>query len=296
MWKLAAYGESLKGLEDLRKMGFKYVTIHPGLLRVIGVGMLPREEEIQAVKRGLEDNDLEPVDVSIFSGWDFLGLSGRIDGYLVPLNPEYEETRRRGVQALTKLIKMCKTLGCNQLTAELGGTPVYHLDHEEAWMKSVKDLSPILREEGVRLAFLPHPGDFLEENNAVVDMIREVKCKEVGYVYCVPHTFALAGRYDADASAMIEYAADVLMGVQMADSLKPNQMWVYQHREVFRNHSHLLPGKGMIDIKGVLKTLKKIDYTGHITLIPYTLGMYPKTLADLQLEAKQTIEKMMESI
>jgi sugar phosphate isomerase/epimerase len=106
----------------------------------------------------------------------------------------------------------------------------------------------------------------------------------------------LAGRYDPDVHAMIEYAKDMLMGVQLADSLRPVQMWLYQHREVNKMHSHLLPGRGMIDIKGALTALKEIDYDGPLVLIPYRYGMYPMNFLDLISESKNIVEKLEEGI
>jgi sugar phosphate isomerase/epimerase len=302
LWKLAAYARSLHDLEDLSRNGFKYVSLHPILFstatsKSVDMGGIPDDEIIGRVKKAVGQNGLEPVDFQTFGAWGLLGCSGVIGQIPAsPDDPMYEEVRQKGVRQFAKLVKVCKALGCNQMTAELGGSPIFHLDHEEAWMKSVQDLAPVLREEDVRLAFLPHPGDFLEESNPVVDMIRATKSKEVGYLYCVPHTFVLAGRYNADISAMIEYGADILMAVQVADALKPIQMWLYQHREINKNHSHLLPGKGMVDIKGALRALKALGYTGPLILIPYRYGMYPKSFSDLALEAKQTIDKMTEEI
>ncbi len=76
----------------------------------------------------------------------------------------------------------------------LGGRPLFHLDHEEAWRNSVKDLAPSLREEGIRLAFQPHMADFMQESNPFVDLLVDTKIREVGYVYVVPHTYVLAGK------------------------------------------------------------------------------------------------------
>jgi sugar phosphate isomerase/epimerase len=52
----------------------------------------------------------------------------------------------------------------------------------------------------------------------------------------------------------------------------------------------------MVDIKGALRALKALGYTGPLILIPYRYGMYPKSFSDLALEAKQTIDKMTEEI
>jgi sugar phosphate isomerase/epimerase len=299
MWKLTAYAHKLQSLQDLKKMGFDCVASNPMLLGHIGMGILPSDDVVQAVKRGLQENALELVTLVILTGWDALGLSGMMElAPAAPADPEYEEVRKRGVQEFIKLVKICKALGCIQISSMLGGRPLYHYDHEEAWKKSIRDLAPVLREEGVRLAFQPHMGDFIEESDPFVDLLVETKCREVGYTYVVPHTYVLAGRYDADASAMIEYAhnAGVLMEVHMADTLRPLQMWVQQHREILPIHSHLIPGEGNLDIKSIVRTLDRINFDGPVVLIPYRFGRYPKSFSDLNREAKQAIEKMLQEV
>ena len=302
MWKMAAYAHSFANLDALKQMGFKYVSLHPMLFnspqsKPFEMGGIPSEETVGRVKDALDRTGLEPVDLQTFGAWGLVGCSGIIGQTPAsPSDPAYERMRESGVQIFVKLVEICKALGCDQITGELGGSPIYHLDHEAAWTKSVQQLRPVLRKENVKLSCLPHPGDFLEESNPVVDMIRRAKCKEVGYLYCIPHTFVLAGRYDADVQAMIEYAEDMLLGVQLADSLKPIQTWLYQHREINKVHSHLLPGKGMVDIKAALTTLKKIDYDGPLILIPYRYGMYPMNFLDLISESKSIVEKLAQDI
>ena len=142
----------------------------------------------------------------------------------------------------------------------MGGRPLYHLDHEEAWTKSVRDLDHILSEEGIQLAFMPHPGDFMEESNPCVDLIRDSDCKNIKYIYVVPHTYVMAGRMEADPSAMIRYASEqgVLTEIHMGDSIKPVQAWIRDHLDIISLHSHLVPGKGSIDIEATVRTVSRL--------------------------------------
>jgi sugar phosphate isomerase/epimerase len=298
-FKLLAYAHNLEGLKNLESMGFEYCAIHPMWLPKLDLGIIPSQDAVNSVKDALRESPLKPIDLVIFGGWNALALSGAIDQVPAsPSEPIHEEIRRRGVEEFKKIVLIAKELGCKQILSELGGRPIYHYDSEEAWRKSVSDLDPVLGENGIKLAFMPHPGDFEVENNRFVDLVLDTKARNVGYVYVAPHTFILSGRYDARASEMIEYAhnSGLLTEIHLADSLMPIQMWVIQHREVYPYHSHLPIGKGMVDIKGILRTIRKIDFQGPVLLMPYRYGWHTKTFSDLQLEAKETVERMLKEI
>jgi sugar phosphate isomerase/epimerase len=293
--KLTAYAHSLDAFEQLKYRGFEYVALHPMLFPGIEMGMIPSEQAVEGVVAQLDKSGLEPTDLVTFNTWNALGLSGAMEQLpSSPIDPEYEIVRRRGVTQFTKLIKLCKKFGCKQIYSQMGGRPLYHLDHEETWTKSVRDLDPILEEEGVKLAFMPHPGDFIEESNPCVDLIRASQCKNIKYIYVVPHTYILAGRMEADASAMIKYASDhgVLSEIHMADSIKPVQAWIRDHLDIVSLHSHLIPGKGSLDIEEIVKTIVGIGFEGPIIMIAYRYGISGKSFVDLAVESKEYIEKI----
>ena len=132
-------------------------------------------------------------------------------------------------------------------------------------MQSIGELIPALEKSDIRVSFMPHPGDFVEESDVCVDLVRSAGSRRVGYIYVMPHTFVLAGRMNVDPGSMIEDAAKagVLTEVHMADSLKPVQMWVRDHLDIEAYHSHLLPGKGSVDIAAASKLLVKIGFEGR---------------------------------
>jgi sugar phosphate isomerase/epimerase len=297
--KLTAYAHSLDAFDHLKDRGFEYVALHPMLFPGIEMGMIPSDSVVESVQVQLEKSGLKPTDLVTFNAWNALGLSGAMEQLpSSPADPEYEIVRKRGVAQFTKLIKLCKKFGCKQIYSQMGGRPLYHLDHEEAWTKSVRELDPILRDEGIQLAFMPHPGDFIEESDPCVDLIRESGCKNVKYIYVAPHTFVLAGRMEADASAMIRYASvqGVLSEVHMADSIKPVQAWIRDHLDIISLHSHLVPGKGALDIESIVKTLVEIDFDGPMIMIPYRYGITGKSFVDLAVESKEYVERILEPL
>ena len=297
--KLSAYAHSIKEMSALKKNGFDYVTLHSSLFPMIELGMIPNDEQIKAVRDALKENDLKPTDVATFFTWTSLGLSGMMEQLpSSPLDPEYEEARKRGVAQYKNLIKACRQLGVKQIYSLMGGRRLFHVDHQETWLKSVRDLRSTLESEDVTLAFMPHPGDFIENSDEAVDLIRGVKCKKLGYVFVTPHIFIMSGRMKPDPAAMIKYAdkAGVLTEVHMADSLHPVQMWVRDHFDIEPYHNHLIPGRGSVDIKAVLKALVDIEFDGPMVMIPYRYGVFDKSYTQLSTESKKVVEKMLKKI
>lgn len=286
-------------MKEVRRKGFRYVALHSMLFPQIEGGMTPTDEQIETIKKALKESELEPIDLVTFNGWYYLGLSGFMEQLPSgPSDPAYEKMRVRGVAQFEKIIEAASKLGCPQIFSLMGGRRVYHHDHQEAWTKSVKELEPALERHGVKMGFLPHPGDFMEESDAAVDLIVSTGCRQLGYVYVLPHTFVLAGSMDADPAAMIRYAAraGVLTEVHMADSLRPAQMWIRDHFDTQPNHSHLLPGRGEVDIKGALSQLVKEKFDGAVLMIPYRYGISEASFAELAGMARDTVEKMLAEI
>jgi sugar phosphate isomerase/epimerase len=297
--KITAYAHSQDAFGELKSKGFEHVALHPMLFPGIEMGMIPNEETIEAVNAQLRKHNLEPTDLVTFNAWNALGLSGAMEQLpSSPSDPEYEMARKRGVAQFTKLIKICKRFGAKQIYSQLGGRPLYHLDHEEAWTKSVRDLDPILEEEGIHLAFMPHPGDFIEESDPCVDLIQKSGCKNVKYIFVAPHTFVLAGKMQANPGAMIKYAsrAGLLSEVHMADSIKPVQAWIRDHLDISAIHSHLVPGKGFVDIEGILRALFEVDFNGPMIMIPYRYGISDKSFIELASESKDYVERILNRI
>ncbi len=78
----------------------------------------------------------------------------------------------------------------------------------------------------------------------------------------------------------------------MADSIKPVQAWIRDHLDIVSLHSHLIPGKGSLDIEEIVKTIVGIGFEGPIIMIAYRYGISGKSFVDLAVESKEYIEKI----
>ena len=179
-----------------------------------------------------------------------------------------EGTRAEAVARMRQTIKRCHSLGQDLVTSEMGGLPESRFSCTEAFERSAAELVPLLEETGVHLSFEPHPGDFVEDSDAAVDLIRGIGSKQVGYLYCIPHTFVIGD----DPVHMLEYARDVLSFVHVADALRPERVFFRGElpgRPAFatsiKPHQHLIPGLGDVDFEAVFATLKRIGYDGFVS-------------------------------
>lgn len=177
-----------------------------------------------------------------------------------------EDERMAAVRYWKRAIGLAVDLGATVMNSEFNGRPAEAPASEAQFWRSLDELLPIFEREGLGLNLEAHPGDFIERNDAAVDLIRGIDSPAVGYVYCVPHTFHLGD----DITAMIEYAGPVLAQVHVAD--------VYNHRASSglryivnppgsdaRVHQHLDIGQGEIDWDACFGALRRVSFDGILT-------------------------------
>ena len=177
-----------------------------------------------------------------------------------------EDERLAAVRYWKRAIQLAVELGSTVMNSEFNGRPEAAAASEAQFWRSLEELLPIFDREGIHLNLEAHPDDFIERNDAAVDLIRGIDSSGVGYVYCVPHTFHLGD----DIAAMIEYAAPVLAQVHVAD--------VFDHRassglryivnppgSAVRVHQHLDIGQGEVDWDACFAALRRIRFDGILT-------------------------------
>ena len=128
----------------------------------------------------------------------------------------------------------------------------------------MEEIVPILEREHITMAIEPHPGDFVEDGNSAVDIIRAIGSPYIKYLYCAPHTYHMGG----NMVEMIRYAASVLDHVHVADTLDhriPVRYIVNPLGSPVRIHQHLNIGEGEIDWEMFFRTLKEVGFDGVMT-------------------------------
>jgi myo-inositol catabolism protein IolH len=239
-------------LNEISAAGYHY--IETGLAHFVATGVTGKE--IQHFREILSKNDLE--------------LAAICGNYA--LSHPNEDVRKFAVQQFKKALTATKELGCNRFVSELNGDPDHGKESEIAFLRSIEEILPTLESNGIRLCFEAHPGDFIESNNRAVDLIKKVNSKQLGYLYCVPHSFVLGD----DVREMIGYSRDVLDYVHLADSLRPETTYFSgRYTPKVRPHQHLVPGLGDVDLHELVTSLQEIGYEGFVTFNPFSHFDHP---------------------
>lgn len=180
-----------------------------------------------------------------------------------------EEDREAAVRNWKRVIEIAVELEVNVLNSEFTGQNDMPYKCEQMFVKSMHELIPSIEKEGLNVHIQAHPYDFIENNNAAVDMIRGFDKDWLGYFYSVPHTFF----YDdgvGDIASMIAYAGDKLKHINIADTFnhKASSCLRYVvnppgvHATV---HQHLDIGKGDINWDALFNKLREINFDGIVT-------------------------------
>lgn len=177
-----------------------------------------------------------------------------------------EDERLAAVRYWKRAIQLAVELGATVMNSEFNGRPEAAAASEAQFWRSLEELLPIFEREGIKLNLEAHPGDFIERNDAAVDLIRGIDSSGVGYVFCTPHTFHLGD----DIAAMIEYAAPVLAQVHLADVLDHRassglRYIVNPPGSAARVHQHLDIGQGEVDWEACFAALARVRFDGILT-------------------------------
>ncbi|PRY04981.1 sugar phosphate isomerase/epimerase family protein [Kineococcus rhizosphaerae] len=174
-----------------------------------------------------------------------------------------EEIRKDAVRNFERTIQVAVDLGITQINTEFSGLPEQSERSEAAFYRSIEDLLPTIRREGVQLNFDAHPYDFVEDGLEAWRIVQALDDEAFGFVYVAAHTF----HYGDRAATLLPEVGDRLRAVYAAD--------VFDHRRsgglryvtnppgnATRVHQHSRIGLGDVDWTELFTVLQT---TGYLT-------------------------------
>ncbi|MDY0220342.1 MAG: sugar phosphate isomerase/epimerase family protein [Desulfobacterium sp.] len=209
------------------------------------------DTDIENIRQNLETNNLEISNLNAF-------MMCAVKDFHHPSWIETDETFRQ--------IRIDHTLNCIDLAAKLGaknistepGGPLKGISRQTAFQIFVQGLEQVLpraREQGVLLLIEPEPGLLIETSDQYISFMEEFSHPNLGLNLDIGHFFCVG----EDPVETIIKLKDHACHYHLED--------IPENRE----HRHILPGQGGIDIKAVLNTIERTGYKGFVTveLYPY---------------------------
>ena len=249
-----------KSLKQISKVGFESLE----LLWGTRYDAKSTDDHIRGIKKSVDKHGLSVA--ALLGGGALASLDAKVRG--------------QAVDTVKRQIEIAQILDCRMITAEMsGGNSKQREECIAAFKDSIREILPSLEKADVSMSFEPHPGDFIEESNMGADVLRSIKSKRIGYLYCCPHTFVLG----KDPETMIRYVGDLLNFVHVADTHKMERIIVslaprgfaslagVPEFEGLKAHEHLTPGHGEVPFDSVFRGLRKVGFDGIISCVPFTL-------------------------
>lgn len=200
----AMYHSTLSVADEVRKaaeLGYEFLELSPrgdffSWHRYPTAG----QDEVKAVKDALRQTGVTMQTLVPVYNWS---------------SPRDDE-RQAAVRSWRRLLEIAAELGCPMVNSELSGDPSDPQHCDASFRRSMDELLPHVERYGLELNLEAHPYDFIELNDAAVDLVRGINKPYVNYLFCAPHAFHLSDGA-GDLRRMIDYAGTRLQHVHVAD-------------------------------------------------------------------------------
>lgn len=219
-------------------------------------------EGIRGIKEALRQNHLSISNLNAF-------MMCAIKDFHHPSWIETDKAfRSLRIQYTLDCIDLAAELGATTISTEPGGPLPEGMRRDEAVLLFSEGLHAVLpraQEKGVMVLIEPEPDLLIETSDEYLDFMKGLDHPSLGLNFDIGHFYCVG----EDPAAVVEKLKTYTRHYHLEDIPKN------------REHRHILPGEGGIDLKAVLKAINKTRYEGFITveLYPY-LDDPGKTAAD----------------
>ena len=207
--------------------------------------------DIAGIKEDLKKNNLEISNLNAFM------MCAVKDFHHPSWIEKDEEFRKIRIQYTLDCIDLAAKLGVRTISTEPGG-PLDGMDQETAiqiFAEGLEQVLPRARDKGIHLLIEPEPDLLIQTSKEYLGFLDGFNHPNLGLNFDIGHFFCVG-----------EDPVDTI--IKLKDHAK------HYHLEDIpknREHRHIMPGQGGIDIAGVLDAIEKTGYKGFITveLYPY---------------------------
>ncbi|MBA2246114.1 MAG: sugar phosphate isomerase/epimerase [Gemmatimonadota bacterium] len=183
----------------------------------------------------------------------------------------HEGEAERRVEYTRRCLELARRWGVPHLSTLPGGTLDEGMDREaalERFREGLEALYDDCRRAGARILIEPEPGLLIETSAEFLDFAEDLDPECVGLNFDIGHFFCV----DEDPVELVPRLARWTGHYHLED--------IHENRF----HYHLIPGRGAIDIPGVLEAIRKTGYQDFVTV-----EVYPRAAAPVEA-ARESIE------
>ncbi len=220
-------------------------------------------EALAGVKGRLDELGLKVTNLNSFT------LFAVGDTYLPSWIEPDRERRMVRIQHTQQCLRIARMMECRNISVPPGG-PLNEGTRKEAtrrFHQGIEAVAPLAEELGVMLLVEPEPDLLIERTEEFGAFIKDVRSPWVGLNFDIGH-FYCAGE---DPVRALETLFEWVGHVHLEDIGKS------------RIHHHLVPGDGAIDLAAVFRSLKRLGYTGDITLELYPYANMPEIAGQISM-------------
>jgi sugar phosphate isomerase/epimerase len=225
------------------------------------------KQDILDIRKALDDNNLEISNINAFMH--------HADGDTY--HPSWIEKdpalRAKRVEYTLRCLDLAKELGAANISTEPGG-PLDGMSRSEGlslYKEGLKAVEDKARQNNVRILIEPEPGLLIETSSQFMEVIEDLDTDVFGLNFDIGHFFCVG----EDPAELVPQMKSLARHFHLEDIAST------------REHHHLLPGKGAIDLHCVLDTINRIDYGGFVTVELYT---YEHAAIDAAVEALKYLD------
>ena len=216
-------------------------------------------EKINSIKKTLHENQME---ISNLNGFMMCAVGDFHHPSWIEKNPNERNTR---IQHTKYCLELAKEFGVKTVSTEPGG-PLLGLSEKEGlelFYDGLNEVIDVAEKNRVKLLIEPEPGLLIENSSQFLNFISRFNTKYLGLNFDVGHFFCVGERPDK----LIKTLACFIDHIHLEDIAES------------REHKHLIPGHGAIDLKKVFDAINDIDYKNYVTLELYPYLDNPENAA-----------------
>lgn len=222
------------------------------------------EAAVDALKKRIRARRLKVTNINSFT------LFAVGDTYLPSWIDPDPARRQLRIDHTLNCLKMASALGCDNISVPPGGPPgdAKRSEAMALFHRGIDAVAPEAERRNVRILVEPEPALLIENSRQFLEFIRGVGSGAVGINFDIGHFFCAGEDPRRAFEALFEWVGHVHLEDIAAS----------------RVHNHLIPGYGAIDLADVFDAMKRLGYSGDISLELYPYVDAPEAAGRESLE------------